>query len=71
MAYGQVVNLDKSEESFSRNVREEEKEMICNKMNVKTVMSHTKYLGLPVVFGRSKKEIFSFVIDRVWKKLKG
>jgi len=47
------------------------KEMICNKMNVKTMMSHTRYLGLPVVFGRSKKEFFSFVIDRVWKKLKG
>jgi len=71
LASGQVVNLDKSEASFSRNVLKEEKEMICNKMNVKTVMSHTRYLGLPVVFGRSKKEIFSFVIDRVWKKLKG
>ena len=70
-ASGQVVNLDKSEASFSRNVRDEEKEMICNQMNVKTMMSHTRYLGLPVVFGRSKKEIFSFVIDRVWKKLKG
>lgn len=70
-ASGQVVNLDKSEASFSRNVCEEEKEMICNQMNVKTVMSHTRYLGLPVVFGRSKKEIFSFVIDRVWKKRKG
>ncbi|GAU33808.1 hypothetical protein TSUD_221460 [Trifolium subterraneum] len=71
LASGQVVNLDKSEASFSRNVLDEEKEMICNKMNVKTVLSHTRYLGLPVVFGRSKKEIFSFVIDRVWKKLKG
>lgn len=27
------------------------------------MMSHTKYLGLPVVFGRSKKEVFSFVIE--------
>jgi hypothetical protein len=68
---GQVVNLDKSEASFSRNVPEEDKDMICNMMSVKTVMSHTKYLGLPLVFGRSKKEIFSFIVDRVWKKLKG
>jgi ribonuclease HI len=40
-------------------------------MGVKTVDTHSKYLGLPVVFGRSKKLIFSLVIDRVWKKLKG
>ncbi|MCI69905.1 hypothetical protein A2U01_0091168, partial [Trifolium medium] len=40
-------------------------------MRVKTVVSHAKYLGLPVVFGRSKKAIFSLVTDRVWKKLKG
>jgi ribonuclease HI len=70
-ALGQVVNLDKSEVSFSRNVRNEEKDMIRNRMGVKTVDTHSKYLGLPVVFGRSKKLIFSLVIDRIWKKLKG
>ncbi|GAU51235.1 hypothetical protein TSUD_412370 [Trifolium subterraneum] len=41
------------------------------KMEVKTVDTHSKYLGLPVAFGRSKKVIFSLAIDRVWKKLKG
>lgn len=40
-------------------------------MRVKIGMSKTKYLGIPVVFSRSKKEIFAFVIDRVWKKIKG
>lgn len=65
------MNLDKSEASFSRNVRDEEKEMICNWMGVKTVTNHAKYLGLPVVFGRSKNEIFAMVVVRVWKKLKG
>jgi hypothetical protein len=67
----QMVNLDKSEVSFSRNMLNEEKEMICNKMGVKTVDTHSRYLGLPVVFGRSKKVVFSLVQDRVWKKLKG
>lgn len=33
--------------------------------------SHSKYLGLLVLFGRSKKEIFSVVQERVWKKIKG
>lgn len=32
---------------------------------------HAKYLGLPVVLGRSKKEVFSLVKDKIWKKLKG
>jgi hypothetical protein len=70
-ASGQLVSLDKSEVSFSRNVLNIEKEMICNKIEVKVVTFHTRYIGLPVMFGRSKKEVFSFVQDRIWKKLKG
>jgi hypothetical protein len=39
-------------------VPKEDKDKICNMMtSVKIVISHTKYLGLPLVFGRSKKEI--------------
>lgn len=40
-------------------------------LGVRQVANHSNYLGLLVVFGRSKKEIFSFVVERVWKKLKG
>jgi hypothetical protein len=36
-ASGQVVNLDKSEASFSRNVRNDDKDMICNMMGAKAV----------------------------------
>ncbi|XP_058741794.1 uncharacterized mitochondrial protein AtMg00310-like [Vicia villosa] len=68
---GQLVNLDKSEVSFSRNISEADAQMIRLRMGVKTVENHSKYLGLLVVFGRSKKDIFAMVIDRVWKKLKG
>ncbi|XP_058784773.1 uncharacterized protein LOC131659623 [Vicia villosa] len=68
---GQIVNLDNSEVSFSRNVRDDAKIMICTRMGVKTILSHSKYLGLPVVFGRSKREVFNLVIERVWKKIKG
>jgi hypothetical protein len=70
-ASGQMVNMDKSEASFSRNVLEADSQFICNMMGAKTVAAQNRYLGLPVVFGRSKKVIFSFVKDRVWKKLKG
>lgn len=50
---------------------EQVKNVILLRMGVKTVFSHSKYLGLPVVFGRSKKEVFALVIERVWKKIKG
>lgn len=39
-------------------------------MGIQQVHSHTKYLGMPVVFERSKKEVFSFMVERVCKKLK-
>lgn len=71
LASGQLVSYDKFEVSFSRNVPDIEKNIICNKMEIKVVTSHTRYLGLPVIFGRSKKEVFAFVQDRVWKKVKG
>ncbi|WJX27814.1 hypothetical protein P8452_16597 [Trifolium repens] len=70
-ASGQVVNLDKSEASFSQNVPIIDKNSICNMMGVKAVEAQSRYLGFPIPFGRSKKVIFSFVMDRIWKKVKG
>lgn len=32
--------------------------------------THTKYLGLPTIIGRSKKSIFAGIVDRVGKKMK-
>jgi hypothetical protein len=68
---GQMVSLDKSEVPYSRNVPNQDKEMICQQIDIKTGTSHSRYLGLPMVFGRSKKDVFSFVQERVWKKVKG
>lgn len=44
--------------------------MICNKMGVKTLMSHSKYLGFSIMLGRSKNDILALVIERVRKKIK-
>lgn len=43
----QLVNLDKSEVSFSGNVNFDSKVSLCAKMGVQRVVTHTKYLGLP------------------------
>lgn len=52
---GQMVNMEKYEVSFSRNIPDHYKDLIRNRMRVKTMENHSKYLGLPVIFGRSKK----------------
>ena len=38
-------------------------------MGVKTVENHFKYLRLPTFVSSSKRQVFDFVQDRVWKKL--
>lgn len=66
-----MVNFEKSEVSFSWNVGEAVRENILNNLCVSSVPNHSKYLGLPVLFGRSTKEDFTMVVGRVWKKVKG
>lgn len=70
-ASGQFINLDKSEISFSQNVPENRKNDFQGWIQIKAVKSHSKYPGLPTFVGRSKQQVFDFVQDRVWKKLKG
>ncbi|KAH1230167.1 hypothetical protein HKD37_10G029199 [Glycine soja] len=70
-ASGQRINLHKFELSCSRNVLSNhinELEMI---LKVKAMEKQGKYIGLPALVGRSKTQIFHFVRERVWKKLKG
>lgn len=50
---------------------DEGKILILHRMEVKMMVAHAKYLRLPTIFGKSKKVIFSLVIDMVWKKVKG
>jgi len=70
-ASGQVVNVDKSEVSYSRNVGEHTQHELQQRLGFKAVETHDRYLGLPTFIGRSKKIVFQNVRDRIWKKLKG
>ena len=63
--------MNKSEVIFSLNVLAVNRKMTNKLIRAKIMDSHNRYLGLIVVFERSKMVIFSFVKDRVWKKLKG
>ena len=40
-------------------------------LGVKEVMKFESYLGLPTLIGRAKYHTFSYLKDRVWKKLQG
>lgn len=61
-ASSQVANIDKFKVSFNGNVGEGSKEVICNRLGFREVIIHFRYLGILVVFGKSKKEVFKLVI---------
>ena len=70
-ASGQKINYEKSEVSFSRGVSIEQKAYLISILNMRQVEKHEKYLGIPSISGRSKKLVFSSLLDRIWKKLQG
>ncbi|KAK4389703.1 putative mitochondrial protein [Sesamum angolense] len=63
-----VVNLEKSEIAFSGYIPKRQNEDLAL-LEVRVVEKYDKYLGLPTLVGRSKKEIFQSLKDRIWKRL--
>ena len=68
-AFGQHFNYNKSEISFSKGVPASVRQDIIMHLGVKEVDKHSKYLGLPTIVGRLKKENFLMLKDIVSKKL--
>ncbi|XP_058755425.1 uncharacterized protein LOC131628603 [Vicia villosa] len=66
---GQDINLSKSEVFFSRNISISAQKDLANIMGVCHVLGTGTYLGLPSLIGRSKKVIFGYVKDKIWKKI--
>ncbi|XP_028062862.1 uncharacterized protein LOC114266180 [Camellia sinensis] len=71
IASGQKINLEKSAICFSKNVGMDTQVGLRNAMGVGNLVDSGKYLGLPYIVGRSKRGIFNYVKDRVWKWLNG
>ncbi|KAL0442213.1 UNVERIFIED_CONTAM: hypothetical protein Sradi_0160200 [Sesamum radiatum] len=63
------INLQKSAMVFSKNKDQHLKEALARRPGVELLDKHEKYLGLPTVSGRSKRELFVSPKNRVWSKL--
>ncbi|KAL0431156.1 UNVERIFIED_CONTAM: hypothetical protein Sradi_0741600 [Sesamum radiatum] len=69
-ASGLKINLQKFAVTFSKNVNQSLKESLARQLGVVSVDKHEKYLGLLTVSGRSKRELFVNLKNRVWSKIK-
>ena len=70
-ASSQCTNMKKSSVYFNSNTQEGKKAEIVSLLRVKVVDIFESYLGLPTLVGRAKYQTFSYLKDRVWKKLQG
>lgn len=67
----QKINFDKSAIYVCPNVHPECISEVSQILNIPAVACHERYLGLPTVLGRRKKEYFYLIRSRVWNKLNG
>lgn len=68
---GQQINMEKSSIFFSKNTSEVQKDVVRNAIGISSVEHHGKYLGLPALISKSKKVIFNYIKERLWKRLQG
>ena len=65
------INVDKLGVFFNPNSSKEEVREIKLLWGVNDFVQYEKYLGLPSIVGRNKKQIFHSIYDRVVNKIKG
>ena len=70
-ASGKKVNRSKTSLFFSNLVLEKVKHGIKVKLGVPKIMHYEKYLGLPSLVGKGKKESFNYINEKFWRKLQG
>jgi hypothetical protein len=71
MCSGQTINFEKSSIMFSNNTSVARRSHVLGELNIRAEARTEKYLGLPVYVGRSRKETFVYLKEKIWKKIKG
>ena len=66
----QKVNTDKSSIFFSPNTAQATRDEIFNILGPMQNLRHNKYLGLPSLTSRSKKQVFAILKERVGHNLR-
>jgi hypothetical protein len=56
---------------FSNNTREEVREGVMHSLDIGTEARNEKYLGLPIYMRKSKVQTFSYIKDKVRKRIQG
>lgn len=69
VASGQAINYSKSGIVFSSNVVDVLQDAISFILEVWGSLDMNRYLGMPSLIGRRKKAVFSYLKDRLWKKI--
>jgi len=69
-AFGQKINLEKSELMFSKNVGKNKRAAIQRILGIPITDKIKKYLGLLTYIGKAKNQMFQALAEKIWKKLK-
>ena len=70
-ASGQAINRQKTSLFFSRNTKQDTRDMIRSLLGARIMTDCEKYLGLPMVGGRAKTTTFREIQERVAKRVLG
>ncbi|OMO54874.1 reverse transcriptase [Corchorus capsularis] len=69
LASGKFINIDKSAVLFSKNTPEDLRKAIQHHLGVQKILSRDKYLGMPIMIGKSKRAELEVIKDRLWKRI--
>ena len=71
VASGQKVNKNKTAIFFSTSTPEDASQEMKSILGLQEISQYEKYLGLPSLVGKKKKESFNFIKEKIWRKLQG
>lgn len=66
---GQKLNKDKTSLFFSRNTSREIQDQVKNMFSAQIIQLHERYLGLPPILGKGKRQAYGRIEDQVGRKI--